>query len=332
MPVGSDRVPRARFLAYVLKQFQRSKPLIARWTPEQIASEKAAIELESVGVDAEHVTIEQSMRVVDYLVHRYLGADDTRTEAEWQVSRAAMMVRVQAAMDEVEETPVQADSLAPLPAPERVDSWRRQHVLSGEENAVLAFGREHCCESIPGLTDSDRRRMRDLIMDWQEATYMGNRAKTAESLQTKLFDKFGILNRDMREIAVTETTNNLGNGLIASLAPGTRVKRVERASDGCAFCRSIDGHVLTVVDPAKEDKNPATEVWAGKDSLRRSRNWREGNDQVDLERGNGRYVPAGAVHDGCTGRWIVLESSKLPVDPKFSAWMDEVLGRSPTPE
>ncbi len=55
--------------------------------------------------------------------------------------------------------------------------------------------------------------MSNLIVDWQEASYMGNRAKTAESLQTQLFDKFGVLNRDWREIAITEETNILGNRL-----------------------------------------------------------------------------------------------------------------------
>lgn len=312
---------------WVVSRFRRPLKLIERWTPSHLAATKFYLE----SLPAGQFALDDWMLLVDYLVHRYLSPDDTRTEAEWLASRSAIMGRVQAAMGAVEATPGPTVGPAAAPAPERVDSWRRQHVLSAEENAVLAFGREHCCESIPDLTDSDRCRMRDLIMDWQEATYLGNRAKTAESLQSQLFDNFGILNRDMREIAITEETNIRGNGLIASLPFGTRVRRFERHS-GCSFCRSVDGKVLTVVDPAAERKDFDREVWVGKTSVPpSSRYYRGGTDLYRIKRGAKamKYVAAGANHSECHGGWTVLSESSCPVDPVFSAWMDEVLGSSP---
>lgn len=295
-----------------------------RWSQTEIGL--ARLYLESLPPD--QFALDDWMLLVDYLVQRYLPAGDLRTEAEWLATRSSLMGRVQVAMKD-EATEAQADKLlASLPAsvPEAAEKFG----LTALQRTVMDYGNAHTAENVSGLADSIRHRMRRVIMDYSEAQFLGDKAKAAGSLQSRLLDEFGTMNRDWRRIAVTEAGENLNQGMIASLKPGTKVKRVEKYHGACPFCRSIDGTILTVAAPDSPKKNGDREVWVGKTNISRSASpkKRQGGALVDREAHERWWVPAGTVHPHCRGGWVVLAAPTRKADPKFSAWMDEVLGRA----
>ena len=67
------------------------------------------------------------------------------------------------------------------------------------------------------------------------------------SLQTRLLDAFGKFNKNWRRIAVTEAGEAKNQGYIASLPPGSKVRRVEQYAGACSFCRRLDGKIFDVV-------------------------------------------------------------------------------------
>jgi len=268
-------------------------------------------------------TLDDWMLLVDYLVQRYLPESDLRSEADWLATRAGLMGRVQAAMGEPDARA--ADTiLAQLPS---VDEVARQFGLSAQERAVIDFGRARTAENVTGLADAVRHRLRKMVADYQEAIYLGNRAETAEALQSKLLDEFGLLNRDWRRIAVTEATELANQGFIASLPVGTRVRRVEKYRGACAFCRSIDGKVFTVTDPSAPKRDGVAEVWVGKTNVGRSASprRREGGALVEREPHEMWWAAAGAQHPNCRGARVKVGGASE--DPEFEAFLAKLGGR-----
>jgi hypothetical protein len=147
------------------------------------------------------------------------------------------------------------------------------------------------------------------------------------SLQTELHDRFAILNRDWRRIAVTESGEAANQGYISSLEPGSQVKRVERYRGACPFCRRIDGTIATVVSPDKPDKDGETEIWAGKDNVGRSASPRKrvGDKLVPRTPEELWWLPAGLAHPNCRGRWVPVAKMRPGDDPDFHKWMMETL-------
>ena len=135
------------------------------------------------------------------------------------------------------------------------------------------------------------------------------------------------MNRDWRRIAVTEAGENANQGLIASLQPGARVRRMEQYRGACPYCRKINGTVLTVVDAANKDKDGVTQVWVGKNNIGRSGAPRKrvGAELIPRLAAELWWVPAGTVHPHCRGQWHVLEGAKPGDDPSFQAWLDKHL-------
>lgn len=296
-----------------------------RWSPTEIGLTR--LYLESLPPD--QFALDDWLLLTDYLVQRYLPADDLRTEAEWLATRSNLMGRVQAAMAEP-ATEAEADHvLAALPA--TADEAARVFGMTPAQRAALDYGNAHCAENVVALTDTIRHRMRRLIMDYTEAQFLGDKAKAAGSLESRLLDEFGQENRDWRRIAVTEAGEALNQGMIASLPVGARVKRVEKYRGACAFCRSIDGKIMTVAAPNDPKKDGAKQIWVGKTNIGRSASpkRRLGGELVDREPHEMWWIASGVQHPNCRGAWIHLAEPTRKVDPKFSAWMDEVLGRAP---
>jgi hypothetical protein len=160
---------------------------------------------------------------------------------------------------------------------------------------VIEFGRARCAEHVTALADGARRRLRKLIVDHQEAAML-NPAAGGSDLQTKLVDAFGTMNRDWRRLAVTEATENLNQGFIASCRPGEKVRRVEKYRGACPFCRQIDGTVMTVVAPDAPRKDGETQIWVGKTNVGRSASPRRRRRRPDPPRNRGDVVDRGGGH------------------------------------
>lgn len=169
--------------------------------------------------------------------------------------------------------------------------------------------------------------MRTTIAEHVTQRELGAPVVSGHSLETKLLDQFGTLNRDWRRIAVTEAGEAQTQGYIASLKPGQKVKRVEQYKGACAFCRRIDGVVVTVVEPSMENKDPDTMIWPGKNNVGRSASPRKrvGDLMVEREPDEMWTIPAGLVHPHCRGRWIPTIEERPGDDPDFAAWLRETL-------
>ncbi|HKT52855.1 MAG TPA: hypothetical protein VJP88_00270 [Caulobacteraceae bacterium] len=260
-------------------------------------------------------TLEDWLLLVDYLVQRYLPEGDLRSEASWLAQRAGLAGRLQAAhaalsaaeIDAIMQAVPDLGAMGPAPTP--------------EFEAAARFGRERACENVVQLSDNIRHRMRRLVVDYQEAVYTGDRAGAAESLQGRLLDEFGTMNRDWRRIAITESTEMLDQGFVASIPEGGKIKRVERYNGACPFCRKIDGTVMTVVPADKPDKDGETEVWVGKTNQGRSASPRKrsADGLVDRDPQERWWIAAGTMHPHCRGTWVRV--SEASPDPEFDAWI-----------
>ena len=301
----------------------RPAGMMERWTQS---------ELSLVRIYLEHLppaewTLEDHMLAVDATVQRYLPQDDMRTEAQWLATRSSLMGRVQANMDSV--SLLQADVLlAAMP------NTAAAAIAAFGGSRAQAFIMEHaenrCVENVRNITSDVRHRMRSTVAAHVVDRELGLPAPSS-SLETKLLDQFGTLNRDWRRIAVTEAGEAQTAGYVSSLPVGTKVKRVEQYKNACAFCRKIDGRIMEVVDPAREDKDPETMIWPGKTNIGRSASPRKRVGQVFKEREPDEmwWVPAGLVHPHCRGRWIPTIADRAGDDKDFGDWMRAKLAAMP---
>lgn len=289
--------------------------MMERWSPDELSLVKIYLE----ALPVEQWSIDDHMMSVEYVVQRYLPADELHTEAEWLAAKASMMGKVQATLDKQPTFKQGDDILAALPS--TVAEAKNQFKLNAAQQRMMEFGKARAVENVRALSESVRHKMRGVIMQHLEER------GTASGLQSKLLDEFGELNRDWRRIATTEAGECQLQGLIASLEPGTKVKRVEQYANACAFCRKIDGVVAEVVSPDAPNKDPATQVWVGKNNIGRSASPRKRVGDMLVERTPDEMwqLPSGTAHPHCRGRWVVLDKPEEGDDPDFAAWLDKHL-------
>lgn len=291
-----------------------------RWGAHEIALVK--LYLGALPVDV--YTLEDWLLLVDWIVQRYLPADAAKTEAEWFAVRAALAGKIQSKVDARNE-----EVINPLLAalPNTVAAADEAFKLAPVQRAALEYGYAHCAENITALTDSLRHKLRGAIMDYTQAQMMGDESARA-SLDSRLLDEFATMNRDWRRIALTEAGEIANQGFIASMKPGSKVKRVEFYRGACGYCRSIDGLVMTVVDPAARYKDGQTQIWPGKTNLGRSvaPRKRVGDVLVPREAHEMFWPAAGVQHPNCRGFWEPVEDAGEPGDdPAFASWLDNLL-------
>lgn len=303
------------------ERIQRPAGVMERWTD----SERSLVKLYLEHLPPGEWTLDDYMLSVDYLAQRYLPEDDMRAEAEWLTTRSSLMGRVQANMEKLDAK--QADAVVSA-LPSTVDAAVSMFSTTAAQHAMMDFARVRCAENVRHLANDVRHRMRNLIAQHVEAKVLGTDRAGGSSLETKLADEFAVLNRDWRRIAVTEAGNAQTTGFVASMPLGAKLKRVEQYKGACAFCRKIDGKVVTVVNPAMENKDPETMIWLGKDNIGRSASPRKrvGNLLVDREPHEMWQIPAGLVHPHCRGRWVETIQDRPGDDPDFGAWLRETLG------
>lgn len=290
-----------------------------RWTGEEMALARIYLE----AIPPALWSLEDHMLAVDMVVQQYMPPGMLHAEAEWLATRASLMGKVQANLEAAGKplpTLKQADEML-KDMPSTVAQAVQQFALGPAATAMLQFSAMRSAENVRALADDTRHRMRSVVL--QHLEEQATSGPRGPDLRSKLFDQFGTLNRDWRRIAVTEAGEAMLQGLIASLPFGTQVKRVEQYRGACAFCRSIDGKVATVVDPAAKEKDSATEVWVGKNNIGRSASpkKRVGDVLVPRDAAEMWHLPAGLAHPHCRGRWIVLEGPKPGDDPGFAAWL-----------
>lgn len=298
--------------------------MMERWSPAEL--DLVRLYLESL--PPAQWSLDDHMMAVDYIVQRYLPLGELVPEAEWLSTRAGLMGKVQANIAAAAVTAKAADTiLAALPS--TVAEAASVFSLSAAQKAALDFSRVRATENVRALSESVRHRMRSVVTQHLEEQQLKVAGVPSSSLQTKLLDEFATLNRDWRRIAVTEAGEAQLQGFIASLPPGTKVKRVEIYENACSFCRKIDGRIATVVSLDHPEKNPDTMIWPGKNNIGRSASPRKrvGNLLVQREPHEMWWLPAGLAHPHCRGRWVQTIEDYPGDDPEFAAWLRETLGK-----
>ena len=290
------------------------------WTP----SERALAKLYLESLPPAAWTLEDHMICIEYVVQSYLPDDALVAEADWLATKAAMMGKVQANIDAEVLKPKQADALL-----QALPSAMAQAApsLSPVMRSVLEFSRARAVENVRALTVGLRHRMRAVVTQHLEQVAMGVPPTGGSSLESKLLDEFGALNRDWRRIAITEAGEAQTQGLIASLKPGSKIRRVEQYKNACAFCRRIDGVVATVVAADHPDKDPDAMVWPGKNNVGRSASpkKRVGDVLVPREPHEMWWLPAGLAHPHCRGRWVPTIEDAPGDDPEFGDVLRSIL-------
>lgn len=295
--------------------------MMERWTEAELSLVKLYLE----SLPPEKWTLEDHMMSVDFVVQRYLPADELRTEAEWLATRASLMGKVQANMEH-QASLKQADTLLAA-MPSTAAAAAQQFKFTPAQQHAMDFGVARCAENVRALTEEVRHKMRGVVMQHLEQKLV-DPAGAGEALQSKLLDEFGTMNRDWRRIAVTEAGECQLQGYIASLKPGTKVKRVEQYKNACAFCRKIHGKVVEVVTPDAKYKDGENQIWVGKNNIGRSAAPRKrvGDVLVPREDHEMWWIPAGVAHPHCRGRWVPVIEDEPGDDPDFGDWLRATLG------
>lgn len=300
--------------------------MMERWTPAELDLVKLYLE----SLPPEKWTLDDHMMAVDFVVQRYLPADELKTEAQWLATRSGLMGKVQANLGAAAAaalTAKQADAIVsalPLtPAQAAV-----QFQLNPQQQACLEFGAQRAAENVRALTDKARHQLRQSVLLHLEEQQTTPAGQPGQALQSKLLDEFASLNRDWRRIAVTEAGECQTQGFIASLKPGTKVKRIEQYATACAFCKKIHGVVATVVAADHPDKDSDTMVWPGKNNSGRSAAPRKrvGDQLIPRTKEEMWHLPAGLAHPHCRGRWVIAQELQEGDDPDFADFLTKVLG------
>lgn len=297
--------------------------MMQRWDQSELALVKLYLE----SLPPADWSLSDHAMAVEYVVQRYLPLDELKTEAEWLATKAGLMGKVQASMHG-DPSLKQADKvLAALPS--SLGAAIKMFDLKQAEASALAFANARAVENVRALADDVRHRMQGTVLQHLQEQQTQAPGTPGQSLQSKLLDQFATLNRDWRRIAITEAGEAQTQGFIASLDYGAVVQRVEQYATACNFCQKIHGRNATVVDPASPNKDGNTEIWVGKNNIGRSASPRKrvGDALVPREEHELYWLPAGLAHPHCRGRWILISEGSQPGDdPKFAAWLRELLG------
>ncbi len=308
-----------------LGELAKAEPWM-RWDAEAFAATRTYLE----GKLPASYSLDDWMMLVDFLIQRYLPEGVIQSEAEYLTVRAALAGKVAANMEAQAELRAK---LTPklIPALVKMLPTRFAHiaerVLTPMETAVLRCAHSRAAVNISAVADRTRSRMKGVILEHVQAMVLGQKEGTTEYLRTRLFDEFGVLNRDMRRIAISEAGECQSQGFIAAQPAGQKLKRMEAYNGACPWCRDINGAVVAVVDPAEPNKDGMTEIWLGKTNIGRSVAPRKriGGELVPREPHEMWWIAAGIQHPHCRGSWTPVSDRPANVSPEFDRWLKSKL-------
>lgn len=294
---------------------------MGRWSRDEL--DLVRIYLESIPPG--QMSLDDWSMTIDYMVQRYLPADALNEEAEWLAVKSNLMGRVQSHLGDIDAGVAAALAEA---LPSTVAEAGVMFKFSDAAESILAYGKARACDSVQAISDSARHRIKRAVLDHEQQRLAG--AQVSDStLQSKLLEEFGTLNRDWRRVAVTEAGEMANQGVIASLPLGSDVRRMEMYRGACPFCRKLDGRIFRVTTASDPDKNGDRDVWPGKTNVGRSASPRKRVGDLLVEReGHERWwAAAGTQHPHCRGRWEPVQATRPGDDPDFAAWLRKRMGQ-----
>ena len=236
--------------------------------------------------------------LVEWLLQQYWSPQWASSMADWLSVKSTLLGQIEAGLAANPPTAAVAGAVAAA-LPATVDAVVSMGLPVSElTRTMISFARTRCCEAIVDMGDRMRSGIKDIVLRHQQAVMLGGELENLEQL---LFDKYSTANRDWRRIAVTEVSENAAQGVVAASKPGDKLKRIEQYKGVCAWCHKIDGTIVTVVDPAKPNKDGENEVWTGKTNIGRSSAPKKRIDGrlYDREPDELWWIAAGAQHPHC---------------------------------
>ena len=237
---------------------------MGRWTQQEMSLVRTYLE----NIPPDSLTLDDWGLLIDYLVQRYLPADQLQEQAEWLAVKSGLMGKVQAHLGDIAAGAAMALVQA---LPSTVKEAGVMFRLSDVAESVLAYGKARACDAVVALSETARHRIRRVVVEHQAQRLAGAPVKDG-TLQQKLLDEFGTLNRDWRRIAITEAGEMANQGVIASLKPGQEVRRMEMYRGACPFCKKLDGRIFRVTTADDPEKDGTKDVWVGKTNVGRGFN------------------------------------------------------------
>lgn len=270
-------------------------------------------------------TLEDWDYLISYLFQKYLPYIGVLPDAEWLVSKAYMLGKIQAALETIE--PGQAKAIVGA-LPHTIAEAGKTFSLGAASSVILEYGKLRTAEMIVLLTDNARRGIKGVVLDHMAKRLQGDQSATNKKLEQTLFDRFDMMNRDWRRIAVTEAGEMANQGVISALKTGEKVKRVEMYHGACHFCRKIDGRVFNVVSPDDPNKDGETDVWVGKTNYGRSASPRKQTESGLMMREPEEmwWPAAGVQHPHCRGRFERVEPPQAGDDQALTKWFEQYMG------
>lgn len=297
-----------------------------RWDATRLA--EVQMHLEAIG--PENYTLDDWMLAVDLLLQAHLGDDVIQTEAEHLTVRSFLAGKVQAALASRNASP--AEQAAAVHLVPTTFAHVPPRILTPVERAILQVAQARTAESITAVAGEARSALKRVCIEHIQAKVLGQKEGTHAYLRQRLFDSFGVLNRDWRRVAVTEAGEACNQGFILAMRPGQRVRRLEAYRGACPFCASINGMVLEVI--AAADAVPSRDgwkaVWPGKSNAGRSASPRKRVGDVLVERPESErwWIAAGVQHPNCRGSWAYVADRKPGTSDEFAAWLDAAITRA----
>jgi hypothetical protein len=271
-------------------------------------------------------TPEDWSMMVEWLLQQYWSPQWASSMAEWLSVKSTILGQIEASLAANPPSAKIAAGIA-VSIPGSVDAAFVMGIpISDVTKAMIEFSRVRCAQAIVDMGDRLRSGVRDVVLEHQRSVMLGGKL---ESLEQRLFNKYATANRDWRRIAVTETSENAAQGVVAASKVGEKLRRVERYKGVCFWCHKIDGTIVTVVDPAKRKKNGMTEIWPGKTNIGRSSapNKRVGGQLFPREPDELWWIAAGAQHPNCRGRWVNFSGTDTSRFDAFLAGVKEKMAK-----
>jgi hypothetical protein len=312
----------ARFLGGHPEELRKADVPWLRW--DEARFEQVRNYLESR--DPALMSIDDYALLVDYLIQRYLPDGVIEDEADFLAVRATLLGKIQTNLStDNRVTDPMIESMAALLPTEFAAIPPR--VLTSTEINILTYGRAHAGENIRHVTESARHRMATICLEHAQGAILGQREGGWAYAKTRLFDEFGVLNRDFRRIAVTESGEMVNQGYVSAITPGQYVRRQEAYRGACDFCKSISGKIYQVVAPDASNKDGDTQVWPGKTNIGRSASAfkRVGDLLIRREPDEMWWAASGVQHPHCRGSWSPVTSKTPAVSQEFFDFLQNTL-------
>jgi hypothetical protein len=256
--------------------------------------------------------------LVDFILQTRIPDTEIEAASEWLAWRGQLAARLDVAQQlqpGIAATDAMMDILTGLSAGAAPQTATQARLWSWAKARVGLH--------LTAMRDATRHRIANTILSHIQERGLSRPAKLEQSLR----DDFGVMNRDWRRVAITETGEAANLTYLSEFPDGTRVKRLEAYEGACPFCRSINGRVFVWSETERPDSDGWTHVWPGKTNVGRSASPRKRTEQGLVERTPAElwWPAAGVQHPHCRGRWLALPDETVPpgVDPDFAAWLKQ---------